>query len=315
MGHESGDVTLAVADSGDIVYCTVGIAGVVVRTVGSCVAENHLAVLLELGKRGVITVVIAIGVRDGNFEDLAIPRGVGERCVRLLDADVHVAADEAQAAIAHHRAGEQAGLAQNLEAVADAKYHSAAVREFFDRLHHRRKTRDGAGAQIIAVGKSAGQDNGVAIRQILGLVPDEFDGLLQNVADGVKRVMVAIGPGKNDDSKFHAVAAPCSIAGTSILAHTREFGLERAKQEIKIAQRRRAHGEIAGQRKTPPQKTASTWTCQRSPVSFLRRDTSGGSVAETGRPHLNRLEPLYPAARVGSSIARATREWIERLQA
>src|SRR6266403_991222 len=132
---------------------------------------------------------------------------------------------------------------------------------------------------------------------------------------GEKRAMVAIGPGENDDSKFHAVAAPCSIAGTSILAHTREFGLERAKQEIKIAQRRRAHGEIAGQRKTPPQKTASTWTCQRSPVSFLRRDTSGGSVAETGRPHLNRLEPLYPAARAGSSIARATREWIERLQA
>jgi hypothetical protein len=63
------------------------------------------------------------------------------------------------------------------------------------------------------------------------LVPDEFDGLLQNVADGVKRVMVAIGPGKNDDSKFHAVAAPCSTAGTPILAHTREFGLERTKQE------------------------------------------------------------------------------------
>src|SRR5467141_58296 len=220
MGHESGDVTLAVADSGDIVYCTVGIAGVVVRTVGSCVAENHLAVLLELGKHGVIAVVIAIGVRDGNFEDLAIPRGVGERCVRLLDAHVHVAADEAQAAIAHHRAGEQAGLAQNLEAVADAEYHSAAVCEFFDGLHHRGKTRDGAGAQIIAVGKSAGQNNGVAIRQIFGLVPDEFDRLLLNVADGVERVMVAIGPGENDDSKFHAVAAPCSIAGTSILAHT-----------------------------------------------------------------------------------------------
>src|SRR6267378_1605491 len=315
MGHESGDVALAVADSSDIANGAVGIAGAVVGTVGSCVAKNDLAIFLEVGEGGFVTVVIAIGVRDGDLEDLALLRGVGERSVRLLDADVHVAADEAQAAIAHHRAGEQARFAQNLEAVADAEYHSAAVREFFDGLHHRGKTRDGAGAQIIAVGKSAGQNNGVAIRQIFGLVPDEFDGLPQNVADGVKRVMVAIGPGENDDSKFHAVAAPCSIAGTSILAHTREFGLERAKQEIKIAQRRRAHGEIAGQRKTPPQKTASTWTCQRSPVSFLRRDTSGGSVAETGRPHLNRLEPLYPAARAGSSIARATREWIERLQA
>ena len=36
--------------------------------------------------------------------------------------------------------------------------------------------------------------------------------------DRVKRVVVAIGPGKNDDSKFHAVAAPCCFAGTPILA-------------------------------------------------------------------------------------------------
>jgi len=42
----------------------------------------------------------------------------------------------------------------------------------------------------------------------LRLVPDEFDRSLQNIADGVKRVMIAIGSGKNDDSKFHAVAAP-----------------------------------------------------------------------------------------------------------
>src|SRR5256885_6538995 len=42
-------------------------------------------------------------------------------------------------------------------------------------IYHRRKTRDGAGAQIIAVGKSAGQDDGVAIRQIFRLVPDKFD--------------------------------------------------------------------------------------------------------------------------------------------
>src|SRR5882762_5581598 len=231
MGHEAGDVALAVADASDIANGAVGIAGAVVGTVGRRVAKNDLAIFLEVGERGFITVVIAIGMRDGKLEDLSLLRGVGERRVRLLDADVYVAADEAQAAIAHHRAGEQAGLAQNLEAVADAKYHSAAVREFFDGLHHRRKPRDSAGAQIIPIGKSAGQDNGVAIRQIFRLVPDKFDGLPQNVADGVKRVMIAIGPGKNYDSKFHAVAAPCSIAGTSILAHTHEFGLERTKQE------------------------------------------------------------------------------------
>jgi len=39
-------------------------------------------------------------------------------------------------------------------------------------------------------------------------VPDELDRFLQDVSEGVKRVVVAIGPGKNDDSKFHEVAAP-----------------------------------------------------------------------------------------------------------
>jgi len=56
-------------------------------------------------------------------------------------------------------------------------------------------------------------------------VPDKFDGLLQDVADGVKRVVVAIGPGENDDSKFHAVPAPCVIARTPTLAQTEESGM------------------------------------------------------------------------------------------
>src|SRR5207245_8579307 len=109
----------------------------------------------------------------------------------------------------------------------DTQDHAAGLGEFLDGLHHRRKSRDGASPQIVAVGESAGQDDGVAIREILGLVPYEFDGLLQDVADGVKSVVVAIGPGENDDSKFHAVVAPCCIAGTPILAHTSLIQIER----------------------------------------------------------------------------------------
>ena len=56
--------------------------------------------------------------------------------------------------------------------------------------------------------KSTGQDNGVAIRKILRLVPDEFNRLFQDVPEGVKRVVVTIGPGKDDDSKFHVLVAP-----------------------------------------------------------------------------------------------------------
>src|SRR5712692_10271436 len=136
MRHQSGDVALAVADSSDIVNCAVGIAGVVVGTAGSGVTENHLAVLLEISKSNFITVVVAVRMRDVNLEDLALLRGVRERRVRLLDADVHVAADKAQATIAHHGAGEQARLAENLEAVADAQNDAPTLGEFLDGFHY-----------------------------------------------------------------------------------------------------------------------------------------------------------------------------------
>ncbi len=64
-------------------------------------------------------------------------RGVREGRVRLLDTDVDVTADVAQAAIAHHRAGEQTRFAKNLETVTDTQDHAATLGELLDGLHHR----------------------------------------------------------------------------------------------------------------------------------------------------------------------------------
>jgi hypothetical protein len=50
---------------------------------------------------------------------------VGERRVQCLGAQAHFAADEFQIAIAHQRAGKQAGFHQDLETVADAQHQSA----------------------------------------------------------------------------------------------------------------------------------------------------------------------------------------------
>jgi hypothetical protein len=211
MRHEAGDVAIPVAKPRDVVDGAVGIARGIIRSVGSRVTKNDLMIFFESCESGFVATVISVGVRDGNLEDLAFLGGIGERRVGLLDADVHVAADETQAAVAHHGAGKQAGFAENLEAVANAQDQAAARGEFLDGLHHRRKARDGAGAEIVAVGKSAGQNDGVAAGEIFRLVPDEFDRFLQDVADGVKRVVVAIGPGKNDDSKFHAVQPPVAL--------------------------------------------------------------------------------------------------------
>ena len=157
---------------------------------------------------------------DGNFQDLAFARGAREGRVRLLDANVNVAADETKAGVAHHRARKHARFAERLKTVADTEDHATGAREFFDGLHDGRKASDGAGAEIVAVGEATGQDNGVAIREVLRLVPDEFDGFVQDAAERVKRVVIAIRAGKDYDSKLHRVGSPRSIRGKIILAQT-----------------------------------------------------------------------------------------------
>jgi hypothetical protein len=69
---------------------------------------------------------------------------------------MNLLADVLEAGVAHERAGQQAGLGEDLEAVADAEDQAAAGGKPLDRLHDRRKAGDGAGAQVIAVGKAAG---------------------------------------------------------------------------------------------------------------------------------------------------------------
>src|SRR5262249_42161670 len=129
----------------------------------------------------------------------------------LLDPYVYMPTNETKADVAHHRAGQKAGFTQNLESIADAQDHAAGLGEFRHRIHDRREARDRAGSQVIAVRKSSGQNNGIAVREVLRLMPNEFDRLFKDISDGVERVVVAIGPGKDDDSKFHAAITPREI--------------------------------------------------------------------------------------------------------
>jgi len=203
VGHEAGYVAFAIADAGDVVCGTVGIAGGVVGTIGRGVAEKNLVIFFESGECVRVAIVVAVAVGDGQLQNLAFLCGVGEWRVGVLNADVDVAANEAEAGVAHHGAREKAGFEEDLETVADAEDEAAAAREFGDGVQDGRKAGDGASAEIVAVGKTAREDEGVATVEVFGLVPDEFDGLLEDVADGVEGVVVAVGPGKNYDSEFH----------------------------------------------------------------------------------------------------------------
>ena len=63
-------------------------------------------------------------------------------------------------------------------------------------------SRDRAAAQVIAVGEAAGQNHGIHVAQIGGIVPDEL-GVAAVVVDGVPGIVVAIAAGKDDDADFH----------------------------------------------------------------------------------------------------------------
>ena len=127
-------------------------------------------------------VVVALAVRDRNPQHLARVRAARERRVGLLDADVDVLAAELEAAVAQHRARQQARLEQDLEAVADAEHRTAARGERLHRRHDRREARHRAGAQVVAVREAAGQDDDVGALQARVLVPDELGLLAEHVA-------------------------------------------------------------------------------------------------------------------------------------
>ena len=58
---------------------------------------------------------------------------------------MHITADEAQAHVAHKRAGQQACLTEDLKAVADAQNGSAGAGKLLDGVHHGREAGDGSG--------------------------------------------------------------------------------------------------------------------------------------------------------------------------
>ena len=94
------------------------------------------------------------------------------------------------------------GLAQHLEAVADAQDQAAVAGETLDLGHHRREAGDRADPQVVAVGEAAGDDHGVDAAQVGVGVPQQLG--LADAAGGEQRVDVVAGTGEADDPELHA---------------------------------------------------------------------------------------------------------------
>ena len=127
---------------------------------------------------------------------------MGERGIQALGGDRHLASQETQLTVAQQRPGHEAGLGEDLEAVADAEDEPALARERRHRPHDRTEPRDHAGAQVVAVRESAGEDDrGDAVERRL-LVP-QLDGLRAGQGEGVDRVAVAVAAGEDDHADAH----------------------------------------------------------------------------------------------------------------
>jgi len=193
--HQPDDPAVGRGDPGDVVQRAVRVAALV--------AEDDAPGVFQLGQRRGVGHVAAFGVlhRDDDLPALQVG-GPG----RLrLDLEPLVAADEVQARVAHERAREQARLAQDLEAVADAQHRQAPPGRGDDLGHDRRDARDRSRPQVVAVGEAAGHDHGVDPAQVAVGVPQR-DGRAAREAHRARGVAVVERAGERDDADVHGAA-------------------------------------------------------------------------------------------------------------
>ncbi len=156
--------------------------------------------------------VIAIAMRDRATPDFALFVFVREGRLGVRHFKFYLTADEFEMVVAHQNAGQEARFAEHLEAVADAHDVHPGVRFLFYVGHDRRARGNGAGAQIVAIGKAARQNDEVHIGKRGFGMPDS-DGLdAGDVRQRVEHVTLAIGAGENDDGRLHAYFSSSSMA-------------------------------------------------------------------------------------------------------
>src|SRR5918994_6243836 len=143
VGHQADHVAALVGDAGDVVERAVGI--------DLEVAGDDLPLPLDPGQRVGVGDEAALAVLEGDRDLRALLVGQRPGGAVVLDPQLLVSADELAVVVADQRAGQQVGLAEDLEAVADAEHRQPVVRGTHHLRHHRREARDRAAAEVVAV--------------------------------------------------------------------------------------------------------------------------------------------------------------------
>jgi hypothetical protein len=150
MRHQAHDVPFRIDDAGDVGDGTVRVV---------LIAEDDLSVRLELAEEPLVGEPAALPVLDRDGEGLTALAERRERRVGSLDPKIDITTNERERRVRPERAREEAGLAEDLEAVADPEHRTAVRGELGDGSHRRRKARDGAAAEVVSVREPAGEDD------------------------------------------------------------------------------------------------------------------------------------------------------------
>src|SRR6185437_5110905 len=197
VGHHSEYITRLITNTCNISQAAIGVGRIDNAPLFITVTIDHLSIHLELVEGLLIGIVPAFAMCDGDLEGLAfISFAAGE----------YLPGNELLVGIAQQRSGKQVGFAEDLEAVADAEYPTPFSGETGDALHDRAETRDGTAPQVVAVGKSARQDDtvlGSETGQCGILVPKHDHFLSKIVLQRILHVTVTVGTRENHYSEFH----------------------------------------------------------------------------------------------------------------
>jgi hypothetical protein len=145
--------------------------------------------------------------------------------------------------VAPQRPGQKAGLAQYLEAVADADDQTAVSGETLYCGHNRREPGYGPGPQIVAVGKSPRQYHALVLAEVFLLVPNVVSLLTEQVPDYVMAVGIAPSTGENNYTETHGTSF--DLKGGLLPVHSIPEGLQDSGWSgIRRARKaRRRHGD------------------------------------------------------------------------
>src|SRR6266436_1743475 len=175
--HQSHDIPFAIADAGNVLARTIWVRGLRRFSLWIAIAKYDSVLSAQFVERRIVTDKVSIGMGDRHAQHAARLQLMREGCAGALYSYVYVVADKVQISISNQRSWKQAGLTQDLKTIANAQHQIAFCGKRFHRIHDGGKTGQRSSAQIVAVRKAAGNDQGIVTAQVRIAVPDKIDRL------------------------------------------------------------------------------------------------------------------------------------------